>query len=130
MSVADPVVCESTVAMHDEPTIAHSATDLPIASPAAQQYFAAHPRRPHVYFGDYLLLQTLGLSAQDLPVVVTQEGTVLARPTRNELATQLGLARQATQALYDVVVVGAGPGPAAGPGRRTRPAGAARASGI
>lgn len=60
MSVADPVVCESTVAMHDEPTIAHSATDLPIASPAAQQYFAAHPRRPHVYFGDYLLLQTLG----------------------------------------------------------------------
>ena len=60
MSVADPVVCESTVAMHDEPTIAHSATDLPIASPAAQQYFAAHPRRPHVYFGNYLLLQTLG----------------------------------------------------------------------
>ena len=60
MSVADPVVCESTVAMHDEPTIAHSAMDLPIASPAAQQYFAAHPRRPHVYFGDYLLLQTLG----------------------------------------------------------------------
>ena len=60
MSVADPVVCESTVAMHDEPTIAHSATDLPIASPAAQQYFAAHPRRPHVYFGDYLLLQTGG----------------------------------------------------------------------
>lgn len=60
MSVADPVVCESTVAMLDEPTIAHSATDLPIASPAAQQYFAAHPRRPHVYFGDYLLLQTLG----------------------------------------------------------------------
>lgn len=58
MSVADPVVCESTVAMHDEPTIA--AMDLPIASPAAQQYFAAHPRRPHVYFGDYLLLQTLG----------------------------------------------------------------------
>jgi len=60
MSVADPVVCESTVAMHDEPTVAHSAMDLPIASPAAQQYFAAHPRRPHVYFGDYLLLQTLG----------------------------------------------------------------------
>ena len=32
----------------------------PIASPAALAYFAAHPRRPQVYFGDYLLLQTLG----------------------------------------------------------------------
>ncbi|GAB2944625.1 FAD-dependent oxidoreductase [Hymenobacter coalescens] len=56
-----------------------------------------------------LLLDSLGLTAQDLPVVVTETGTVLAQPTRTELATQLGLARQASQALYDVVVVGAGP---------------------
>ena len=33
---------------------------LPITSPTALNYFAAHPRRPQVYFGDYLLLQTLG----------------------------------------------------------------------
>ena len=33
---------------------------LPLASPTALSYFAAHPRRPQVYFGDYLLLQTLG----------------------------------------------------------------------
>lgn len=32
----------------------------PITSPAALQYFAAHPRRQQVHFGDYLLLQTLG----------------------------------------------------------------------
>lgn len=33
---------------------------LPVTSPTALSYFAAHPRRPQVYFGDYLLLQTLG----------------------------------------------------------------------
>ena len=31
-----------------------------VTSPTALSYFAAHPRRPQVYFGDYLLLQTLG----------------------------------------------------------------------
>ncbi|KDN47959.1 Pkinase-domain-containing protein [Tilletiaria anomala UBC 951] len=33
---------------------------IPITSPAAMQYFAAHPRRQQVHFGNYLLLQTLG----------------------------------------------------------------------
>lgn len=33
---------------------------IPITSPAALQYFAAHPRRQQVHFGNYLLLQTLG----------------------------------------------------------------------
>ncbi|KAK0554620.1 hypothetical protein OC845_000652 [Tilletia horrida] len=33
---------------------------VPITSPAAVAYFAAHPRRQQVYFGNYLLLQTLG----------------------------------------------------------------------
>ena len=33
---------------------------LPLASPAALAYFTANPRRPQVYFGNYLLLQTLG----------------------------------------------------------------------
>lgn len=33
---------------------------VPITSPAALQYFAAHPRRQQVHFGNYLLLQTLG----------------------------------------------------------------------
>ena len=43
MSVADPVVCESTVAMHDEPTIAHSATDLPIAPFRIERFTDAAP---------------------------------------------------------------------------------------
>jgi protein-serine/threonine kinase len=33
---------------------------IPITSPSALQYFAAHPRRQQVHFGNYLLLQTLG----------------------------------------------------------------------
>jgi protein-serine/threonine kinase len=33
---------------------------IPITSQAAMQYFAAHPRRQQVHFGNYLLLQTLG----------------------------------------------------------------------
>jgi len=33
---------------------------IPITSPAALQYFSAHPRRQQVHFGNYLLLQTLG----------------------------------------------------------------------
>ncbi|KAN0065466.1 hypothetical protein ACQY0O_001302 [Thecaphora frezii] len=33
---------------------------IPITSPAAVSYFAAHPRRQQVHFGNYLLLQTLG----------------------------------------------------------------------
>ncbi|KAE8214051.1 hypothetical protein CF327_g2519 [Tilletia walkeri] len=33
---------------------------VPLTSPAAVTYFAAHPRRQQVYFGNYLLLQTLG----------------------------------------------------------------------
>lgn len=33
---------------------------IPITSPAALAYFAAHPRRQQVHFGSYLLLQTLG----------------------------------------------------------------------
>lgn len=33
---------------------------IPLTSPAALSYFAAHPRRQQVHFGSYLLLQTLG----------------------------------------------------------------------
>lgn len=55
------------------------------------------------------LLGSLDLKSEDLPVVLTEDGAVLAHPTRAELAERLGLARQASQELYDVVVVGAGP---------------------
>ncbi|CAO1632229.1 unnamed protein product [Sympodiomycopsis kandeliae] len=45
-----------------DPAFASSAisSGIPITSPAALAYFAAHPRRQQVHFGNYLLLQTLG----------------------------------------------------------------------
>ena len=44
-----------------DPTTSHAiSSGIPITSPAALSYFAAHPRRQQVHFGNYLLLQTLG----------------------------------------------------------------------
>ncbi|CAO1634186.1 unnamed protein product [Parajaminaea phylloscopi] len=45
-----------------DPAVASTAisSGIPITSPAALAYFAAHPRRQQVHFGSYLLLQTLG----------------------------------------------------------------------
>lgn len=45
-----------------DPAIASTAINsgIPITSSAALAYFAAHPRRQQVHFGNYLLLQTLG----------------------------------------------------------------------
>ena len=45
----------------------------------------------------------------ELPVVALPDGSVLRSPTSTELATALGLSTQATQPLYDLCVVGAGP---------------------
>ena len=45
----------------------------------------------------------------ELPVVALPDGSVLRCPTSTELATALGLSTQATQPLYDLCVVGAGP---------------------
>jgi thioredoxin reductase (NADPH) len=46
----------------------------------------------------------------DLPIVVMQDGTVLANPTKQDLARMLGLvARTMRSEPYDVAVVGAGP---------------------
>ncbi len=49
------------VPAHIDPTTTHALNSgIPITSPAALSYFAAHPRRQQVHFGNYLLLQTLG----------------------------------------------------------------------
>ena len=50
-----------------------------------------------------------GLDDSKLPVVVFGDGTSLVQPTSSDLATKLGMPRQAQQKFYDVVVVGAGP---------------------
>ena len=53
------------------------------------------------------LLELVG--AGELPVVALPDGSVLRSPTTIELADALGLSTRATQPLYDLCVVGAGP---------------------
>ena len=55
------------------------------------------------------LLKERGLDDSKLPVVIFGDGTALVQPTSSDLATKLGMPRQAQQKFYDVVIVGAGP---------------------
>lgn len=50
----------SPIAQMDSITSNAIGQGIPTTSLAAMQYFAAHPRRQQVHFGNYLLLQTLG----------------------------------------------------------------------
>ncbi len=45
----------------------------------------------------------------DLPVVVFEEGELLKKPSKIELAEKLGLSTTASQDIYDVVIIGGGP---------------------
>lgn len=56
-----------------------------------------------------ILLEANGFRADDLPVVICPDGKAVARPDKPDLARHLGLLTDAQQALYDVVVIGAGP---------------------
>jgi thioredoxin reductase (NADPH) len=56
------------------------------------------------------LLDAAGLDGARLPVVVTGEGKALVDPTDAEVAEEVGLATHAVDALYDLAVVGGGPG--------------------
>jgi thioredoxin reductase (NADPH) len=55
------------------------------------------------------LLKERGLDDSKLPVVIFGDGTASVQPSSGELATKLGMPRQAQQKFYDVVIVGAGP---------------------
>ncbi len=50
-----------------------------------------------------------GLDAKNLPAVLLEDGSILYDPTLQEVAGKLGLHTSAASALYDVVIVGAGP---------------------
>jgi thioredoxin reductase (NADPH) len=54
------------------------------------------------------LLRQVGHAGR-LPVVIFHDGRVLVDPTDSEIAEMLGARTEATQDLYDLVVVGAGP---------------------
>jgi thioredoxin reductase (NADPH) len=55
------------------------------------------------------LVQAAQAHAGELPLVLTGDGQVLRAPTTLAIAAALGLRTQATQPLYDVCIVGAGP---------------------
>ncbi|MFE4957318.1 FAD-dependent oxidoreductase [Streptomyces sp. NPDC056653] len=55
------------------------------------------------------LLAAAGLSAADVPLVVTPDGKTLVSPTERELAAQVGLSTVPASDFYDLVVVGGGP---------------------
>ena len=55
------------------------------------------------------LLAAKGYESGQLPVVVFPDGSALARPTPADIGTKLGITQQASQEMYDVVVIGAGP---------------------
>jgi thioredoxin reductase (NADPH) len=55
------------------------------------------------------LLKERGLDDSKLPVVIFGDSTALVQPTTSDLATKLGMRRQAQQKFYDIVIIGAGP---------------------
>ncbi len=55
------------------------------------------------------LVQDRKISVERLPVLLFPDGTVLADPDLDAIASHVGLRTQATQDFYDVVIVGAGP---------------------
>ncbi|SDE58185.1 thioredoxin reductase (NADPH) [Blastococcus fimeti] len=55
------------------------------------------------------LLEAADAGADDVPVIVTADGTVLKAPSESELAAVVGLSVAAESEFYDLVVVGGGP---------------------
>jgi thioredoxin reductase (NADPH) len=55
------------------------------------------------------LLEAAGASSAEIPVLVTPDGTVLRKPTGEEIAEAVGLSTRPAEAFYDLIVVGGGP---------------------
>lgn len=78
--------------------------------------FLARNRQPFTFLdleGDpevRELLKRFGLSEKDTPVVAWGRKLVLRNPSNPELAEALGIRKPLDQPVYDLVVVGAGPG--------------------
>jgi thioredoxin reductase (NADPH) len=55
------------------------------------------------------LLDAAGADGQDLPLVVTADGTALTAPGDGQLADYVGLATAPARDFYDIIVIGGGP---------------------
>ncbi|HEY0574348.1 MAG TPA: FAD-dependent oxidoreductase [Pseudonocardia sp.] len=76
--------------------------------------FLARNAVPYRYFSvdepeGLRLLEAAGACPEDIPVVITPEGTSLCQPSHAEIAAAVGLNTEPAEAFYDLIVVGAGP---------------------
>lgn len=55
------------------------------------------------------LLDLHGISREDLPAIILEDGSILKQPTMGDLGSKLGLQPKASQSLYDLAIIGAGP---------------------
>ncbi len=55
------------------------------------------------------LMELHGIKPEDLPAVVLDDGTILTQPSLSDVGEKLGLQPKATQSLYDLAIIGAGP---------------------
>src|SRR5262249_9319052 len=55
------------------------------------------------------LLQAAGVHAQELPVLILEDGSVLRNPAMGKVAESLCLKTAAAHDFYDLVIIGAGP---------------------
>ncbi len=55
------------------------------------------------------LLEAAGAGPQDVPVVITTDGTALRNPTEAEIAGAVGLTTDPATDFYDLIVIGGGP---------------------
>jgi thioredoxin reductase (NADPH) len=56
-----------------------------------------------------LLLEAVGVRAEELPVLLFEDGSVLRNPDPRQVAERLGRSLAAAYDVYDLVIVGAGP---------------------
>ncbi|UFH54007.1 FAD-dependent oxidoreductase [Spirosoma sp. KNUC1025] len=55
------------------------------------------------------LLELHGATNKDLPAVILEDGKLLLQPKLSDLGEKLGLKPKASQSLYDLAIIGAGP---------------------
>ncbi|MTD59597.1 FAD-dependent oxidoreductase [Amycolatopsis pithecellobii] len=55
------------------------------------------------------LLDAAGSNADEIPVLVTPDGSVLRKPTGEQIADAVGLSTRPAEEFYDLIVVGGGP---------------------
>src|SRR5262249_46193064 len=84
--------------------VTHDIKDFLASNLVLYRWFDAE--RDH---GAHAMLEAPGVAAEELPVLLLENGTVLRKPDARRLGEGLGLVTSAAHDLYDLVIVGAGP---------------------